>query len=115
MLSEADYNIIFYTLYLLLGFPISYKYAVFTVTNTGMVIPHFFISLMINLCLGVTGIIGWIFFSVRIDEFFMFGGIYLGALITSSSLVILFVLLLWKRKSMLHKFHWLNEMEKDLR
>jgi hypothetical protein len=105
MLSEADFNIIFYTLYLLLGLPISYKYAVFTVTNTGMVIPHFFISLMLNLCIGVVGIIGWIFFSVRVDEFFMFGGIYLGALITALSLIGLFILLLWKRKTMLNKFH----------
>ncbi|MDR7071436.1 hypothetical protein [Fictibacillus barbaricus] len=105
MLSEADLNIIFYTLYLLLGLLISYKYAVFTVTNTGMVIPHFFISLMINLCIGVCGIIGWIFFSVRVDELFMFGGIYLGALITVLSLIGLFILLLWKRKTMLNKFH----------
>jgi hypothetical protein len=105
MLSEADLNIIFYTLYLLLGFPISYKYAVFTVSNTGMVIPHFFISLMINLCLGVLGIIGWIFFSVRGDALLLLGGIYLGSGITCVSLIILLFLLLGKRKTMLHKFN----------
>ncbi|MFG6494966.1 hypothetical protein P8610_06375 [Fictibacillus sp. UD] len=104
-MSEADYNVIFYTLYLLLGLPISYKYAKFTVTHTGMVLPHFFVSLMINLCVGAVGIVGWIFFSVKVSRAFTLGGIYLGAWITSFSLSILLTLLLIKRKSMLQTFH----------
>jgi hypothetical protein len=104
MLSEADLNIIFYSLFLFTGLPVSYKFAVFTVSHTGMVIPHFFISLMLNLCIGAVGIIGWIFFSVRGDALLLLGGIYLGAGITSLSLIILFILLLVKRKWMLNKF-----------
>ncbi|ANC76205.1 hypothetical protein ABE65_005025 [Fictibacillus phosphorivorans] len=105
-MSEADLNVIFYTLFLLLGLPISYKYAKFTVSHTGMVLPHFFVSLMLNLCIGSVGIVGWIFFSVRISRAFTIGGIYLGAWIISISLVALFVLLLVKRKSMIQRFHY---------
>ncbi|MBH0170049.1 MAG: hypothetical protein ACQET8_03970 [Bacillota bacterium] len=105
-MSEADLNVIFYTLFLLLGLPISYKYAKFTVTHTGMVLPHFFVSMMLNLCIGSIGIVGWIFFSVRISRAFTIGGIYLGAWIISISLVTLLVLLMFKRKSMIQSFHY---------
>jgi ABC-type sulfate transport system permease component len=105
-LSEADLNVIFYTLFLLLGLPISYKYAKFTVSHTGMVLPHFFVSLMLNLCIGTVGIVGWIFFSVKISRAFTIGGIYLGAWIISISLMALLVLLLVKRKSMIQRFHY---------
>lgn len=104
MLSEADLNIIFYSLFLLSGFPISYKYAVFMVKHTGMIIPHYFISLMINLCIGVLGIIGWIYFVPKISIHFTLGGIYLGSGITALSLLILLTMLIIKRKSLLKSF-----------
>lgn len=109
MLSEADLNIIFYTLFLLSGLPISYKYAAFMVKHTGMVVPHFFISLMLNLCVGVLGIVGWIFFAPKISIYFTLGGIYLGAGITVLSLLLLLTLLLYKRKALLQSFqHWIS-------
>ncbi|OOE12733.1 hypothetical protein [Fictibacillus arsenicus] len=109
MLSEADLNIIFYTLFLLSGLPISYKYAAFMVKYTGMVVPHFFISLMLNLCVGVLGIVGWIFFAPKVSIYFTLGGIYLGAGITALSLLLLLTLLLYKRKALLLSFqHWIS-------
>ncbi|MCM3719027.1 hypothetical protein [Fictibacillus phosphorivorans] len=104
MLSEADLNIIFYIIFLLSGLPLSYKYAVFMVKHTGMVIPHFFISLMMNLCVGTLGIIGWIFYAPKISLYFTLGGIYLGAWITAISLILLFTVLLVKRKALLKSF-----------
>lgn len=109
MPSEADLNIIFYILFLLSGFPVSYRYAVFMVKHTGMIIPHYFISLMINLCFGILGIVGWIFFAPKISIYFTLGGIYLGAGVTALSLIILFTLLLIKRKALLQSFkHWIT-------
>lgn len=109
MLSEADLNIIFYTLFLLSGFPISYKYAAFMVKHTGMVVPHFFISLMLNLCVGILGIVGWIYFAPKISINFTLGGIYLGAGITALSLLLLLTLLLYKRKALLLCFQrWIS-------
>ncbi|MFE1245366.1 hypothetical protein ACFW35_14650 [Fictibacillus sp. NPDC058756] len=109
MLSEADLNIIFYTLFLLSGLPISYKYAAFMVKHTGMVVPHFFISLMLNLCVGILGIVGWIFFAPKISIYFTLGGIYLGAEITALSLLLLLALLLYKRKALLLSFQrWVS-------
>lgn len=109
MLSEADLSIIFYTLFLLSGLPISYKYAAFMVKHTGMVVPHFFISLMLNLCVGILGIVGWIFFAPKISIYFTLGGIYLGAGITALSLLLLLSVLLYKRKALLLSFqHWIS-------
>lgn len=109
MLSEADLNIIFYTLFLLSGLPISYKYAAFMVKHTGMLVPHFFISMMLNLCVGLLGIVGWIFFAPKISIYFTLGGIYLGAGITALSLLLLLSLLLYKRKALLLSFqHWIS-------
>jgi hypothetical protein len=111
MLSEADLNIIFYTLFLFLGLPISYKYASYMVKKTGIVLAHFFVSLMLNLCIGVVGIIGWIFFSVRVSEFLLLGGIFLGAGITLLSLIVLLLLLLITRKKMLAVY---NDTESEV-
>jgi hypothetical protein len=109
LLSEADLNIILYMLFLLSGLPISYKYAAFMVKHTGMVVPHFFISLMLNLCVGLLGIVGWIFFAPKISIYFMLGGIYLGAGITALSLLLLLTLLLYKRKALLLSFQsWIS-------
>jgi hypothetical protein len=109
LLSEADLNIIFYMLFLLTGLPLSYRYSVFMVKHTGMVLPHFFISVMINLCIGVLGIIGWIYYAPKISIHFILGGIYLGAGITVLSILILITLLLIKRKVLLRNFeHWLT-------
>jgi ABC-type sulfate transport system permease component len=109
LLSEADLNIIVYTLFLLSGLPLSYRYAAFMVKHTGMVIPHFFISVMLNLCVGLLGIVGWIFFAPRISIYFTLGGIYLGSGITALSLFILITLLLIKRKALLKSFdHWIT-------
>ena len=109
MLSEADLNIIFYILFLLIGFPISYKYAAFMVKHTGMVVPHFFISLMLNLCVGILGIVGWIYFAPKISIYFTLGGIYLGAGITALSLLLLLTFLLYKRKALLLSFQrWIS-------
>lgn len=109
MLSEADLNIIFYTLFLLSGLPISYKYAAFMVKHTGMLVPHFFISMMLNLCVGLLGIVGWIFFAPKISIYFTLGGIYLGAGITALNLLLLLSLLLYKRKALLLSFqHWIS-------
>jgi ABC-type sulfate transport system permease component len=109
LLSEADLNIIFYMLFLLSGLPISYKYAAFMVKHTGMVVPHFFISLMLNLCVGILGIVGWIFFAPKISIYFTLGGIFLGAGITALSLLLLLTLLLYKRKALLLSFQrWIS-------
>jgi hypothetical protein len=108
LLSEADLNIIFYTLFLLTGLPLSYRYAVFMVKHSGMIIPHFFISVMLNLCICVLGIIGWIYFAPTISVPFTLGGIYLGAGITVLSLLLLITLLVIKRKALLRNFeNWL--------
>jgi ABC-type sulfate transport system permease component len=96
-------------LFLLSGLPISYKYAAFMVKHTGMVVPHFFISLMLNLCIGILGIVGWIFFAPKISIYFTLGGIFLGAGITALSLLLLLTLLLYKRKALLQSFqHWIS-------
>jgi ABC-type sulfate transport system permease component len=109
LLSEADLNIIFYTLFLLSGFPIGYKYAAFMVKHTGMVVPHFYISLMLNLCVGILGIVGWIYFAPKISIYFTLGGIYLGAGITALSILLLLTLLLYKRKTLLLSFQrWIS-------
>ncbi|ANX11395.1 hypothetical protein ABE41_005200 [Fictibacillus arsenicus] len=109
MLSEADLNIIFYILFLISGLPLSYKYAVFMVKHTGMVAPHFFIGMMLNLCVGILGIVGWIFFAPTISIYFTLGGIYLGAWITAFSLILLITMLLLKRRALLKSFeHWIT-------
>jgi ABC-type sulfate transport system permease component len=104
LLSEADLNIIFYILFLVSGLPLSYKYAVFMVKHTGMVVPHFFIGMMLNLCVGILGIVGWIFFAPKISIYFTLGGIYLGTGITALSLLLLITMLLLKRKTLLKSF-----------
>jgi ABC-type sulfate transport system permease component len=96
-------------LFLISGLPLSYKYAAFMVKHTGMVVPHFFISIMLNLCVGTLGIVGWIYFAPKISIYFTLGGIYLGAWITAISLILLITVLLFKRKSLLKSFQrWIS-------
>jgi ABC-type sulfate transport system permease component len=79
------------------------------VKHTGMVVPHFFISLMLNLCVGILGIVGWIYFAPKISIYFTLGGIYLGAGITALSLLLLLTFLLYKRKDLLLSFQrWIS-------
>jgi ABC-type sulfate transport system permease component len=79
------------------------------VKHTGMVAPHFFIGMMLNLCVGILGIVGWIFFAPTISIYFTLGGIYLGAGITAVSLLLLITMLLLKRRALLKSFeHWIT-------
>jgi Na+-driven multidrug efflux pump len=96
-----DLALAFYILCFGLAFLTSYTYGSYKTRKTGLIFPQFFIALIINVALDVLVILGWFFFTWRVNEFLFFGGLALGGGLLVVSEVILLLLLLLRRKKFL--------------
>jgi hypothetical protein len=104
MINETDIILIVCLLFIIMGLPIAYKYASFMIGKSGLVIAHSFIATMISLAFAAVGMIIWIFYSWGINEFLFVGGMILGAGTSFFSIVVLILLLIFKRKKMLNRY-----------
>jgi hypothetical protein len=98
-MNKIDLAFAIYIMFFCLAFFISYKYGSYMTRKTGLIFPQFFIAVIINLAMGVLAIMGWFFFTWRVNEFLFFGGLVLGVglLIVSEMLLIILLLLMRKR------------------
>lgn len=98
-MNKIDLAFVIYIIFFSLAFFISYKYGSYMTRKTGLIFPQFFIAGIINFAMGVLAIIGWFFFTWRVNEFLFFGGLVLGAcLLVVGEVVLIFVLLLKRKK-----------------
>ncbi|SDJ06107.1 hypothetical protein [Alteribacillus bidgolensis] len=103
MISETDVILFFYSLFILMGLPVGYKYASNMIKKTGLVLAHCVIAIFINIVMGLIGTIFWLFYSWGVNEFLFIGGMLLGMGISLVNIIILLLLLYFRRKKFQHK------------
>lgn len=97
-MNEVDIAVTIYVIFMFVATFGSYKYGSIMIRKTGLFIPQSLIAGIINLVLGVFIIVGWFFFSWRINEFMFFGGLVLGVGLLVVGQAVLFTALFIKRK-----------------
>jgi hypothetical protein len=104
-MNKIDFAFAIYLLFFCLTFFVSYIYGSYMTRKTGLIFPPFFIAGMINLLMGVLAIIGWFFFTWRVNEFLFFGGVVLGVGLLLVGEILLIILLLLRRKRFLQMYN----------
>lgn len=76
--NEIDIVMIIYVIFMIVATLSSIKYGSTMIRKTGLFLPQVLISGSINLAIDVLAILGWFFFTWRVNEFLFFGGLVLG-------------------------------------
>ncbi|MGE8081423.1 hypothetical protein [Peribacillus loiseleuriae] len=77
-MNEIDIALTIYVIFMIIASFVSFKYGSFMIRKTGLFLPNSLIAGTLNLVIGILVIIGWFFFSWRVNEFLFFGGLVLG-------------------------------------
>jgi hypothetical protein len=104
-MNKIDFAFAIYLIFFGLVFFISYKYGSYMTRKTGLIFPQFFIAGMINFAMGVLAIIGWFFFTWKVNEFLFVGGLVLGVGLLFVGELLLIILLLLRRKRLLQMYN----------
>ncbi|WP_234978484.1 hypothetical protein [Bacillus tuaregi] len=93
-----DIGMTIYVIFMIIATFVSFKYGSIMIRKTGLFLPQSLVAGIINLGLGVIGILGWFFFSWSVNEFLFFGGLALGVGLLIVGEIVLFAILFSKRK-----------------
>ncbi len=103
--NEIDIVMIIYVIIMTIATFSSILYGSTMIRKTGLFLPQVLISASINLALDVFAIVGWFFYTWRVNEFLFFGGLVLGIGLLVLGEVVLIATLFVKRKKWLQIYN----------
>ena len=104
-LENGDIALTIYVAFMVVSLIICYAFGSKMIKKTGLFGTQTIIASTLNLLLGFCGILGWFFFSWRVNEFMFFGGLVLGIGMLAISEAILIIVLFVRRKKMLQTYN----------
>jgi hypothetical protein len=104
-LENSDIALTIYVAFMVISLIICYGFASKMIKKTGLFGTQTIIASTLNLLLGVCAILGWFFFSWRVNEFMFFGGLVLGVGMLVISEAILIIVLFIRRKNFLQTYN----------
>ncbi|PEJ52109.1 MULTISPECIES: hypothetical protein [unclassified Bacillus (in: firmicutes)] len=107
-MSIRDFILLFYCFIIFLSVPIGYRYVSKKTKETGQFLPFLVVSLAIVLADGILSILIWSMFTSQMDTFMYIGGLLTGMIFTSICGLLLFFVLLLRRKYFINTFSDLN-------
>ncbi|MFB7140441.1 hypothetical protein ACFCYN_12375 [Gottfriedia sp. NPDC056225] len=107
-MSIRDFILLFYCFIIFLSVPIGYRYVSKKTKETGQFLPFLVVSLGIVLADGILSILIWSMFTSQMDTFMYIGGLLTGMIFTSICGLLLFFVLLLRRKYFINTFFDLN-------
>ncbi|WP_335872901.1 hypothetical protein [Bacillus sp. 2205SS5-2] len=97
-----DLGMIVYLLLIIIGLPISYKYASSMMKRTGFFFFHLIVACGMLLSLGILATISWLVFTFDGNEFLFFGGATIGVITTVSCVFMLGSVLIIRKNTVLN-------------
>ncbi|HHY74685.1 MAG TPA: hypothetical protein GX497_15945 [Bacillus bacterium] len=105
LLENSDIALAIYVASIVISLIICYVFGSKMIEKTGLFGIQTIIASTLNFLLGICAIVGWFFFSWRINEFMFFGGLLLGVGLLIISEAILIIVLFIRRKKMLQTYN----------
>src|SRR5699024_1894845 len=103
-LEGSSPAIIFFILFIIIALAVSYLYGWKMIEKTGLVGSQTFIASFINLFLWASAILGWLLYTIGIDEGLFFGGLVLGAALFVISETALIIILFLRRDKFMEAY-----------
>lgn len=104
-LENSDIALTIYVALMVISLIFSYMFGSKMIKITGLFGTHTIIASTLNLLFGFCAILGWFFYSWRVNEFMFFGGLVLGVGMLVMSEAILIIFLYSRRKTLLQAYN----------
>lgn len=104
-IQSSDIALFIYVAFMLVSLIICYLFGSKMIEKTGFFGAQIIIAITLNFFLDVCAILGWFFFSWRVNEFLFFGGLVLGIGMLVISEAILILVFFIKRKKILQNYN----------